>query len=210
MAHLVTKDNRDQYKRQMEQMYRLRHQVFVQQMGWKLPMADQEFEKDEYDDEDTVYILSLDQNLDVVGSMRLMPTTKPHLMSDLFSHLLAVDEPIGANIWESSRTCIKPNLGKKGEVNLILSDVFIGMTEAALILGIDKITFVANMLIYPSILKGGWQVTPLGFPKEDENGDEVVAASVAITQEALRNVRKNRGILHPTLNFTNPHTQQVA
>ncbi|WP_417623466.1 acyl-homoserine-lactone synthase [Paremcibacter congregatus] len=210
MAHLVTKTNIHHYEKQMDQMFRLRHQVFVDEMGWDLPMARAGREVDQYDTEDTVYILSLNQNLDVVGSMRLLPTTADHLMSDLFSNLLDIEEPVGPTIWESSRTCVTLDIGQRGKINLVLSDVFIGMTEAAMLLGIEKVSFVANMQIYPSILQGGWSVHPLGLPKRDKFGEELVAAYVSINQAALHNVRQNRGILYPTLNYTNPHLQEVA
>lgn len=209
MAHLVTRENSHLYQKELGQMYGQRHEVFVDDMGWELPLAKGGLEKDQYDDEDTVYILSLDENDNVQGSMRLLPTTEPHLMSDHFLYLLDTDEPVGPTVWESSRTCVAPSSDRKG-MNRILSDVYIGMTEAALILGIEKISFVANMQIYPSILQGGWGVFPLGLPRIDKTGEELIAAYVTINSVSLQNVRQNRDISHPVLNFTNPQVRRVA
>ena len=35
MIHIVTAENIDSYAAAMEQAYRLRHTVFVEEMGWK-------------------------------------------------------------------------------------------------------------------------------------------------------------------------------
>jgi acyl homoserine lactone synthase len=37
-----------------------RHEIFVKQLGWRLPMADDEFERDQYDRDDTVYVVGRD------------------------------------------------------------------------------------------------------------------------------------------------------
>ncbi|PCI44438.1 MAG: hypothetical protein COB49_11105 [Alphaproteobacteria bacterium] len=210
MAHLVTKDNIHLYVQQIRQMYQHRYQVFVENLRWNLPLAKNGLEIDQYDTEDAVYILSLDHNMDVVGSMRLLPTIQDHLMSDLFSHLLNVPEPIGESIWESSRTCLKPSVEIRAEKNIVLNDVFIGMAEAAVMLGIEKVTFVANMQIYSTLLAFGGQVEPLGFPQFDAEGEEIIASSVSINRDVLNNVWENHNIKSPTLIHTDPQEQAVA
>lgn len=210
MAHLVTKNNIHLYAKQLNQMYQQRHQVFVENLRWNLPLAKNGLEVDQYDTEDAIYILSLDHNMDVVGSMRLLPTIQDHLMSDLFSHLLNVPEPIGESVWESSRTCLKPSVEIRAEKNNVINDVFIGMAEAAVMFGIEKITFVANMQIYSTLIAFGGKVEPLGFPQIDIDGEEIVASSVNISRDILKNVWQNYGITEPTLNYTDTHNQAVA
>lgn len=82
-----------------------RHQVFVEQLGWKLPRADNRFERDQYDRQDTVYIVAHDESGSICGCARLLPTTRPYLLRELFPFLLAVDMPApeSDDVWELSR-----------------------------------------------------------------------------------------------------------
>ncbi|WP_347333173.1 acyl-homoserine-lactone synthase, partial [Ralstonia pseudosolanacearum] len=57
-----------------------RHQIFVGQLGWQLPMADGRFERDQYDRDDTVYVVARDADGAICGCARLLPTTRPYLL----------------------------------------------------------------------------------------------------------------------------------
>jgi len=210
MAHLLTKENSHHYAQQIRQMHQHRYQVFVEKLRWNLPLAKDGLEIDQYDTEDAIYILSLDKDLNVAGSMRLLPTIQDHLMSDLFSHLLNTPEPVGERVWESSRTCFKPSVEIRANKNAVINDLFIGMAEAAVMLGIETVTFVANMQIYSTLLEFGGKVKPLGFPQYDVDGEEIIASSVNINQAALNIVWQKHGIIAPTLNYFNTQDQAVA
>lgn len=82
-----------------------RHQVFVEQLGWKLPCAEGRFERDQYDRQDTVYIVAHDESGSICGCARLLPTTRPYLLRELFPFLLAADmpAPVSDDVWELSR-----------------------------------------------------------------------------------------------------------
>ncbi|WP_206994965.1 acyl-homoserine-lactone synthase [Trinickia mobilis] len=87
-----------------------RHRIFVEQLGWKLPGADDRFERDQYDREDTVYVVAHDESGSICGCARLLPTTRPYLLQELFPFLLADDMPAPAarNVWELSRFAANP------------------------------------------------------------------------------------------------------
>jgi acyl homoserine lactone synthase len=70
-----------------------RHEIFVKQLGWRLPMADDEFERDQYDRDDTVYVVGREESGSICGCARLLPTTQPYLLKDLFPFLLAEGIP---------------------------------------------------------------------------------------------------------------------
>lgn len=82
-----------------------RHQVFVEQLGWKLPCVEDRFERDQYDRQDTIYIVAHDESGSICGCARLLPTTRPYLLRDLFPFLLATDmpAPVSDDVWELSR-----------------------------------------------------------------------------------------------------------
>ncbi|WP_339864842.1 acyl-homoserine-lactone synthase [Paremcibacter congregatus] len=196
MITIITNANRHEYEDEMDQMFRLRHRIFVEQLGWKLPEARDGKEIDRFDTEDAIYLLSLDGDRKLLGSKRLLPTTQPHLMSEVFPHMVAGDVPAGPHIWESSRSCVHPDCRDRG----IIGHLFLAMVEVGLIMGIEKITFVADMAFYPTILHAGWGVAPLGFPQVDETGAENIAACLTINPISLRNMRHNYQVEHSMLN----------
>lgn len=84
-------------------MAQYRHQVFVETLKWKLDTA-QGMELDQFDNADTIYIISQDDEGDVNGVARLLPTSRPYLLRDVFPQLLnGLPPPCHPDIWELSR-----------------------------------------------------------------------------------------------------------
>lgn len=80
-----------------------RHKVFVQTLHWNLPCRDG-IESDQFDRQDTVYVVALDDDDEVVGTARLLPTTRPYLLSEVFPGLLGGQPPpCSPEVWELSR-----------------------------------------------------------------------------------------------------------
>tara|TARA_R110002073_G_scaffold211794_3_gene372130 strand:+ start:1762 stop:2379 length:618 start_codon:yes stop_codon:yes gene_type:complete len=196
MIEVVTRENRHDYQTELRQMFQQRHDIFVEQLKWNLPLAKDSLEQDQFDTGDAIYLLSFDKDRTLLGSKRLLPTTKPHLMSELFPHMVARDIPTGPHIWESSRSCVSPLCRNKG----VIGELFLAMVEVGLMSGIEKITFVAGMDFYPTILHAGWGVVPLGFPEPDGKGQENIAGYLTIDPVSLHNMRRNyrvtRSVLH--------------
>ncbi|WP_197329309.1 acyl-homoserine-lactone synthase [Ralstonia syzygii] len=90
-----------------------RHQIFVGQLGWQLPMADGMFERDQYDRDDTVYVVARDANGTICGCARLLPTTRPYPLKDVFAPLLmkGMPAPESPGVWELSRFAARQLIG---------------------------------------------------------------------------------------------------
>ena len=88
----------------ISRLARYRHEVFVQRLGWTLPCPDG-IELDQFDREDSVYVVALDKRSGAIrGAARLLPTTGPYLLRDIFPVLLhGSPAPASPNIWEISR-----------------------------------------------------------------------------------------------------------
>jgi len=195
MAVVVTRQNRHQYRPELQQMYRQRYQVFVEQLKWDLPHANDDMECDEFDTDETIYLLLLDGTGNIKGSSRLIPTLNPHLMSEIFPHLVIGEIPQGCHIWESSRSYILPEHRAKG----VLGELFLAMLEIGLLLTIRKITFVCDMNFLSSILHAGWQVDLLGMPEANDRGEVISASSVNVDVRTLRSLRKHYNIFGSVL-----------
>ncbi|MDR8394891.1 MAG: acyl-homoserine-lactone synthase [Paraburkholderia sp.] len=83
-----------------------RHKVFVQRLHWEIPgvSADATAEWDEFDGGDTIQLVALATDGTVCGCARLMPTTGPCLLRDVFPQLVYPESvPSSPSIWEMSR-----------------------------------------------------------------------------------------------------------
>lgn len=84
-------------------MARYRHRVFIEKLGWQLRCEDG-LEHDQFDRDDTVYVIAKDDDENIIGTARLLPTTRPYLLGQVFPELLdGLPIPNSDEVWELSR-----------------------------------------------------------------------------------------------------------
>lgn len=101
--NLTTGTTRSLQKHLIMDMGNYRHRVFVQKLGWQL-QCEGELEYDQFDRDDTVYVLATDDHNAVIGTARLLPTLRPYLLGTVFPQLMG-DQPLprSEEVWELSR-----------------------------------------------------------------------------------------------------------
>lgn len=194
MIVVVDARNRRHFVADLAAMHCQRKTVFVDRAGWHLPvLANQEI--DRYDLlQDTVYLLAKDEcQGPLLASARLLATTGPHLMQDLYSASYRAALPAGPTVWEASRYCTAPGFGGKSTRLRLLWEIICGVMEAALRRDIDQVIFAANQALLPHALECGWEATAIG-PTMSDGDDEITAIVARITADGLRNVRERHGI----------------
>jgi acyl-homoserine lactone synthase len=144
----------------------------------------------------------------VLASVRLLPTIRPHLMTDLFLDACHGAAPCGPAIWEVSRFYVSCELRGRRARLALLWEIVCGVMETTLLFGIEQITFVANAALLPLALNCGWPAVTLG-PTLPDGDDEVTAVAASITPVGLRNVRHRFGISGPVTRFPVP-TARIA
>lgn len=86
-----------------DDLSRYRYRVFVEVLGWEL-QCQREVELDQFDRDDTVYVVAHDEASEIIGMGRLLPTTRPYLLGEVFPELLNGQVPPSSpEIWELSR-----------------------------------------------------------------------------------------------------------
>lgn len=200
MVFIANTENRCLFGPDLEEMYRQRKVVFVDRVGWRLPvLADRE--TDAYDRADTLYLLAKDEpGGGLLASVRLLSTMAPHLMSDLFAAACRGAVPRGPTIWEVSRFCTAPAIPGRTLRLKLLWEMICAVMETALVYGIDQVVFVANRALLPLALGCGWDARLLGATLRDAH-DEMTAVIAAITPEGLRRVRVRYGVPAPVIRF---------
>jgi N-acyl-L-homoserine lactone synthetase len=89
-------------------MAEYRHKIFIERLGWPLPVENGQ-ERDQFDHPDTMYVVAHDNDGDICGCARLLPTTEPYLLSEIFPHLMGgAPVPHSAEVWELSRFAAAP------------------------------------------------------------------------------------------------------
>ncbi|WP_129951657.1 MULTISPECIES: acyl-homoserine-lactone synthase [unclassified Rahnella] len=85
-------------------MFQLRHRVFKQRLKWDVESFNEQ-ETDRFDTIDTDYIITTDINNNVKGCVRLLPTTAPYMLSEVFPDLWQSQAPLpcSASVCELSR-----------------------------------------------------------------------------------------------------------
>jgi acyl-homoserine lactone synthase len=112
--HIVDWSNRQAYQDQLERYFRVRHEIYVSGRQWRLiewPIA---LEIDAFDTNDAVYLLGIEDDGNIAGGSRLVPTLKPHLPSEVFPMLVDGESPRGTDIYEWTPLFISPSLRRSG------------------------------------------------------------------------------------------------
>lgn len=194
MIFVVDAANRRHFAADLAMMHRQRKAVFVDRAGWQIPViGDQEV--DRYDAlEDTMYLLAkAEPHGPLLASARILTTTGPHLMRDLYSASYRAALPSGPNVWEISRYCTAPGIGGRTKRLHLLWEIIAGIMETALHHHVDQVIFVANRALLPLALACGWDAKTAG-PTMSDGDEEATAVISAVTPDGLRIVRDRHGL----------------
>ncbi len=192
MIHVVTPENEYHYRDEMEQAYRLRHQVFVEEMGWTELARPDGREIDQFDNKHAVHMLYIEQG-QVLGYQRLLPSTRPHLLSEVMPQLCEVEPPVGAHIWEISRHCVALGHGTGGRyASPIANALGSGLLEWALECGVSMFIIEIEPVGLLPLVQLHFQPLPLGLPSK-VTGREVLAVTLTFDGRTLERFRAMRG-----------------
>jgi acyl-homoserine lactone synthase len=181
-------------------MHRVRKQVFVDRMGWRVPVVDGEFEVDQFDAPGAIYLVAADRaSGGHLASVRLLPSTRPHILSELFSELCNGDPPRTENVWEISRLCATPDLAREREMKA-RHKLSTALIEYGLLAGIRRYCCVLNVRWLATLLQPGWPCEPLGEPRQID-GELLGAFAISITPATLDAFLSRWGGTFPVLEF---------
>ncbi len=217
MIVVIESHNAHRYARLLDEMFRLRARVFRDRLGWDVEVVDGR-ERDKYDDIGPVYLVCTDERArEVKGSLRLLPTTGPTVLTDNFFDTLPDAVQLSApTIWECTRFCVDDRLSgkrRRDELLHVSGTLIAGLGETAIKAGIESIlgNFDAMMLrIYRRI---GCQVEVLGctqrygrpvylglFPVSESNLAKVKSRLKA-AQPAAAELADGREPVEPAVSF---------
>jgi len=204
MLHIVTKRNRELYRDELSDMFRVRKAVFVDDLGWKLPVTDG-LEIDGYDDERAVYGLAFDAAGRVTMGARYRPTDDRAMLTDIFPH--AIDPRFGtvtgADVWEITRgMCLES--GRQPHNLMRRAIQALAPLEYALAHGVRWLIAFAEVRLVPLAMAMGWRIELLGEPTPFGEGVGI-AFRIEVSEAAVRQIREEFGLPTPCFVELAPH-----
>jgi len=192
-------ERRRQHK-YFNQLFRLRHQIFVKGRGWSLPSVN-DCEIDQYDVDDAVYLLDLNDEDVIQGSVRMTPSERCSLLADYFPHLVENGEsPRSPLVYECTRYIVL-RAQKSREANRAAKARLLGAAvEWSLSRGLAYLQTVIDSVTLSSFVEMTPQTIPLGLShpygggRKTPGGGECMAIRWPISQQVLGDIRAYGGL----------------
>jgi acyl homoserine lactone synthase len=151
---------------ELEGMFRLRYDTFHTRLGWDV-RVENGMERDHFDSESSVYIIGKASDHSVDACWRLLPTTGPYMLRDIFPELLHGHvAPQALDCWELSRFAVATDRVPSGTEGFGKITVALMAESArfALQKGIKRIVTVTTTSIERLMKRQGLHIHRIGPP----------------------------------------------
>jgi acyl-homoserine lactone synthase len=194
MILLIDQAERHRHGALVEEVYRFRHQFFVDHLGWSALRKPDGREIDQFDEGPCKHIVGVEEGR-VVSYTRLLPTTRPHLLSHVYPETLqGMPSVTGPTIWEWTRYAIEParREGTTG-ADSATARLMLGVAAACLHLGITALLVQTHPLLLTRMLELGWHARPMAMPTQ-YGGEPIVPIFAGVDEATLTTSRAVLGV----------------
>lgn len=184
-------------------VHRLRYEIFVEEMGWDALRRPDHLEIDQFDHDEAIHHLVI-RNGELAGYQRMLPTTRPHLLTEVLQDLYVGTPPAGRDVWELTRYAVARGYrdGRRG-VSTVGSELIAGFVEWGLSRGVDKVIIEFEPMWVLRALQLHFLATPLGYQRT-YGRQEVVATLLTFNEATLEMVRARRAHFAPVMGTGTP------
>jgi acyl homoserine lactone synthase len=201
MMQLITQESYGEFVDELTEMHRLRYRVFKERLDWDVQISG-DMEIDAFDALHPAYLLQRDEQGQVQGCVRLLPSTGPTMLRDTFPILLdGAPAPADAAIWESSRFSIDrgPTTAKAaGGLARATFELFAGVIEFGLSRRLTDIVTVTDARMERILRRAGWPLRRIGNVRA-LGTTLAVAGYLDVSIQSLACVRSAGGLKGPIL-----------
>ena len=190
------------FPKEIDAMFRNRAETFSERLGWEV-VVKEGHERDSFRRrKPSLSRVRRPDTEEYWGSLRLLPTTGPNMLRDVFPQLLDGDYIESATIWECSRICAVAAPGQPerngGGVNYVLNELILGIGEVAVAAGLTQIAAVFDARMLRVLKAAGCNPEIIGTPQRI--GDVMCYAGLFDTGEGpLKAFRAATGIDYSVL-----------
>lgn len=201
MVIVIDDTNISKFGALMEKVYRFRHAIFVERLKWEECRKPDGREIDQFDGPGCVHLVRMDgEDETVTAYSRLLPTTRPHLLSDVYPDLVQCGPaPKGPAVYEWTRCGTLPSRrdGRAGIIDPATAEIFTAAAEVAAERRFDGLLAQTHPILVNRLMSCGWEVEPLGLPTR-YLGHPIVPVYARLTHETVTTSRRFFG-LNPSM-----------
>jgi N-acyl-L-homoserine lactone synthetase len=197
-VHVVTSANRSLYSGALDRMHQLRHQVFVEELGWSDLKSNNGLEVDDFDGDDAVYLLACEDG-ECFGSVRMLPTWRRSMLSEIWPDFVTTGDTVaGPDIWEWTRWC--PGLlTRRFELVRARKALFLAALEFAGSRNIRTYIAFCETRYFGQLEEIGWRPRPLGLPRPTVDGALAMGVIWDLAPRLLEDTRSLFGTTEPVM-----------
>ncbi|MGH6709266.1 MAG: acyl-homoserine-lactone synthase [Bradyrhizobium sp.] len=196
----LSKSQFGQHLNLLAEMYRLRRRVFKDRLDWSVSVSG-DLELDVYDALDPTYLVVMN-GADLIGCVRLLPTTGPTMLADTFPVLLGeTTSPRSDRILESSRFCVdtaRAAAVAENGLNRATFVLFAAMIESLRAAGADSIVTVTDTRMERILRRAGWPLERIA-PPQQIGPTMALAGYLHASDEALAAMYRQAGVAGPVI-----------
>jgi N-acyl-L-homoserine lactone synthetase len=181
-----------------EAMFRHRHRLFVDLLGWRALARADGRDVDAFDDARAHYIVVFDDEGVYRASARLLPTTGSHMLSEAFADFVDGPLPVGPDIFEWTRHAPGDPAWPAAVNEAARLALHMAVLELALKSGITAYTALLEAGLARRARSYGWDCTPLGPPRAYAEG-MALAVLNPVRESHLDVLRQRAGVAGPVL-----------
>ncbi|ATQ41908.1 acyl-homoserine-lactone synthase [Caulobacter mirabilis] len=209
MILVLNAANKAAFPALMDDMFRARHEVFVERKGWEeLRRADGR-QIDGFDRADAVYLLALGPAR-VVAGVRLTGCVGPTFAESLLPELFEEPAPRGEDLLEMTRLFARPEAMSPGGGAPAINAVLTATLEFVRTVGARGCLMLSRLELVEALLAWGVRPEPLGLPRRTRDG-VLMAVMCPGTVRALAALRSATGVGRPVLWWSaEPEAEPVA
>ena len=200
--HVVNSANRHLYAGELEEFFRARHRIYVEEKDWREDDGSG-YEIDQFDTDDATYLIGIEDD-EVMTGTRLVPTSRPHMLSEVFPYICDFGGVIRADdVAEWTRGFIVPEYRESG-IGPIKGQFCGTVMEYCLNEGISRIGGIQDLYWLPVWRRYKWTVRQVGNPAQVD-GRWCVAAFFDLTRDARDRALQAGGISQSILVHEGPY-----
>lgn len=193
LLHVISNENAHLHWDALASMHQLRRTVFRERLTWDVNVING-LEIDQFDLPEAHYLVHYAPDGRVNACTRLLPTTGPYLLADVFPELVDGEMPRAHDIWESTRFCADQATAPAN----IAAALMAGMLEFGRYAGLRAYVSVSDIRMEPIMRRAGWNPVRLGGTME--TGTDTAAAEwLEVSPAYLARVRDRAGAMGPII-----------
>jgi len=201
MIQLLSPECHALFPHLLAEMHRLRYRVFKQRLDWAVETGEG-MERDRFDAAGPCYLLQRACDDRIQGCVRLLPSTGPNMLREVFPRLLdGKTVPEDRGIWESSRFALDLTGDGHGMIGGLAQptiELFAGMIEFGLSRSLIDIVTVTDLRVERILRRACWPLRRIAEP-QSIGSTVAVAGYLEVSVEALASVRLAGEIPGPVL-----------